>query len=205
MPEQPLHPLRRSPLEHMTGELAAGSVPGPDGVTLTEVRFARLINLRGDAGDPRFRQATGGVLGFDLPLQPNRFLRRGQRSCLWLGPDERLVVDEADAGADPSDRFGIALAGLHASIMDLSAAYAALDLAGVKAPEVLAKGCPLDLHPREFRPGHCAQSNLARTQAIVALEDEAPSFRVYVRRSLAEYLAQWLLDAMREYGVSGRT
>ena len=59
----------------------------------------------------------------------------------------------------------------------------------------------LDLHPRSFRPGDCAQSNFARTQAIVALEDEAPLFHLFVRRSLAPYLAEWLLDAMREYHV----
>ena len=66
---------------------------------------------------------------------------------------------------------------------------------------MLAKACPLDFHPRAFGPARCAQSNVARTQALIALEDELPVFRLFVRSSFAVYLAEWLLDAMREYHV----
>jgi sarcosine oxidase subunit gamma len=177
--------------------LAAGSVPGA--VTLTEVPFLAKIALRGDPADARFRDGVRSALALDLAREPNTFTRRDALRCLWLGPDDWLVVGPAGAAAELSGRLEAALRGQHAAIVDLTAACAMFELRGKRAPEVLAKACSLDLHPRAFRPGQCAQSNFARTQAIVALEDDAPLFRLFVRRSFALYLADWLLDAMREY------
>jgi sarcosine oxidase subunit gamma len=205
MSEHPAHRQRRSPLEHMAAELAAASTPGADGVTVSELRFPTLVNLRGDPTDARFREGAASVLGLDLPLEPNRFSRRDRLACLWLGPDEWLVVAEPDADPGLAPRLERALAGRRVSVVEVGAGYATLQLAGARAREVLAKACSLDLHPRAFRAGQCAQSNFARTQAVIALVDDAPIFRLYVRRSLAEYLAQWLLDAMREYRVISET
>ena len=67
---------------------------------------------------------------------------------------------------------------------------------------MLAKGCPLDLHPRVFGPGHCAQSQIARVNAIIHQRDGSPSYDIVVRRSFADYLARWLDDAAAEYGLA---
>ncbi|HEY7761319.1 MAG TPA: sarcosine oxidase subunit gamma family protein [Burkholderiales bacterium] len=194
--------MPESALGRCTGRLAAGCVPGA--VTLTEIPFLAKIGLRGDPADARFRDGVRSALALDLALEPNTFTRRDALRCLWLGPDEWLVVGPAGAAAELSGRLGAALQGQHAAIVDLTAGYAALELGGECAREVLSKACSLDLHPRAFRPGRCAQSNFARTQAILTLEngtlaEDAPIFRLFVRRSLALYLADWLLDAMREY------
>ncbi len=68
---------------------------------------------------------------------------------------------------------------------------------------VLAKGCPLDLHPRAFPPGSCAGSLLAKASVLIHLvEDEPhPVFDLYVSRSFAHYLWAWIEDAGLEYGV----
>jgi len=60
-----------------------------------------------------------------------------------------------------------------------------------------AKGCPLDLHPRVFEPGCCAQSRLARTLVTIVQIDASPRYELIVRRSFADYLWQWLHDACR--------
>jgi sarcosine oxidase subunit gamma len=65
---------------------------------------------------------------------------------------------------------------------------------------VLSRGCALDLHPRVFT-GRCAQTLVARTQAV--LVEESGEFLVLVRSSFAGYLGEWLLDAAVEYR-SGR-
>ena len=70
---------------------------------------------------------------------------------------------------------------------------------------MLAKGCPLDLHPRAFTPGSCAQSLLAKADVLIHLRADdprhGPTFDLYVARSFAHYLWAWLEDAGREYGV----
>ena len=190
-----------SVLQHLAERLAAGSIAGAEGVQLSELALPAMINLRGDPTEAAFRRGVQSALGLEPGIQANTFTRNATMRCLWLGPDEWLIVAAAGTAEDLAARLCAALAGQHVSVVDISAAYASLQLAGQRAREVLAKACPLDLHPRTFRSGHCAQSNFARTQAIVALEDDAPVFHLYVRRSLAAYLAEWLLDAMREYHV----
>lgn len=68
------------------------------------------------------------------------------------------------------------------------------------AREALAKVCSLDLHPRRFGPGRCAQTLLARCGAILHQLDDAPSYDLLPRRSYAEYLWMLLTDAIAEFG-----
>ncbi|MEX0959387.1 MAG: sarcosine oxidase subunit gamma family protein [Burkholderiales bacterium] len=191
----------RAPLAHMAQQLAAGS-SGAEGVVLTEARVSALANVRGNPADAGLLETIRDALGFALPVTANTFTRSASRRCLWLGPDEWLFVCDQGEQKDTVVLLRDRLAGRHASVIDLGAAYAVLELRGAKAPEVLAKACSLDFHPRAFRAGQCAQSNFARTQAIVMLEHDVPLFRLFVQRSYAGYLAEWLLDAMREYRVA---
>ncbi|HUF21067.1 MAG TPA: sarcosine oxidase subunit gamma family protein [Burkholderiales bacterium] len=191
----------RTPLAHMAKPLAAGS-SGGQGAELAEIQLSALVNLRGKAADAGFAEAVRGALGIEPPVAPNTFARIAGRRCLWLGPDEWLVACDQGEKEHTAVLLRDRLAGQHTSVIDLGAAYAVLELRGAKARAVLAKACSLDFHPRAFRAGQCAQSNFARTQAIVMLEDDAPVFRLFVRRSFASYLAEWLLDAMREYRVA---
>ncbi len=71
---------------------------------------------------------------------------------------------------------------------------------GDRARDPPAHGCSLDLHPRAFRPGRCAQTMPARTQVVlVAPDDGQPDFQALVHLSSAGYLADWLLDAVSGY------
>jgi heterotetrameric sarcosine oxidase gamma subunit len=69
---------------------------------------------------------------------------------------------------------------------------------------LLRKGCGLDLHPRKFGPGQCAQTVFAKLPVIIdQLGPDrlgvAPVYRLFVRRSAAHWLAQWLIDAAEEF------
>ena len=205
MPEAALG-RRRSPLADHHERLARESIPGPDGVVLREIPFLAQVGLRGDPGNPEFLAAARGALGLDLPEAPGTVSATGSLSCLRLGPDEWLVVGEPGAEVGLVARLEARTRGLPAAVVDLSAARATLELSGAKSRAVLAKACPLDLHPRAFVPGQSRETNLARTQGIVWLVEDRPSsgatWRLLVRGSFAIYLAQWLLDAMAEFRPS---
>jgi len=94
-----------------------------------------------------------------------------------------------------------ALEGMHASLNVVTGGFAGIRLSGSNAANLLAKGCTLDLHPRAFHTGQCAQTGLARANILLSKVDDAPSFDVFVRRSFAEYLALWLQHAGAEYGI----
>jgi len=94
------------------------------------------------------------------------------------------------------------LAGQSFSLTDVSEARAVIGLAGAAAREVLSQGTALDLHPRVMAPGHVAQTLLARVPIVIHQRDDEPRYDIYVQRSLAEYLWNWLEDAAHDCGVA---
>lgn len=164
-------------------------------LTLTELALGGHVNLRGDPGE--LAPALHATLQLQLPLTPNTVNAAATASASWLGPDEWLLRLPAQADAAEALRdLEAALSGCHFAINDISSAQTVLRLQGPRTREVLERGCTIDLHPREFAPGQCAQTLLAKAPALLVPVD-AESMDVVVRRSFADYLARWLLDAAR--------
>ncbi|UGS37051.1 sarcosine oxidase subunit gamma [Capillimicrobium parvum] len=189
-------PIRRTPLHRMRARLEAAR-EAPGAIRLAEVPWLTQLTLRlapgGDAAS-----AAAAVLGTRLPA-PGAAHSSAEIDVLWLGPDEWLVVAGDGEGDRVAQRLAAAVADAHASIVDLSAQRTVIELAGAAARDVLAKGCRLDLHPRAFAAGSCASTELARAGVILHQRSDEPLYRVFVRATFAEYLAEWLLDASAEY------
>jgi sarcosine oxidase, subunit gamma len=201
---------QRTPLAHRGLAVRALAATDADaravaGVVLGECGLRGQAALRGDAGDPAFVNAIKQAIGSSPPTEPNTVagpadLAAGSR-VLWLGPDEWLVVD---AGGEALVALRATLDGRHAAVVDVSDSRAVIALSGPRARGVLAKGCPLDLHPRVFTAGRCAQTLLSKAHVILHQIDDAPSYEIYVHRSFADYLWTWLEDAAAEYGIAVR-
>lgn len=196
--------LRQSPLAHLGLEGRAGSGRGKAGVALSERPFQGIVDLRGRPAE--IGAAFEKVFGFALPIEANVVGGKGRTAALWLGPDEWWVVTQAD-NARTAEKLDQALAGLHAAVTDVSESRTCIRVSGPRARDLISKGCPLDLHPRAFGPGACAQSVLAKAGVTLHMVagDKArggPSYDLYVLRSFADYLWRWLEDAAGEYGVA---
>ncbi|MER8007006.1 MULTISPECIES: sarcosine oxidase subunit gamma family protein [unclassified Streptomyces] len=189
----------RSPLAHAAGRLAAVTRASGGAVRLAELPFLAQVNVRLDAKGPA-ADAVTLALGLQLPLEPDTVVRAGELTALWLGPDEWLLVGPPGTQHDLEGRVREAAGEEPVSVTDVSAQRTTLLVAGPHARDLLAHGCALDLHPRVFGPGRCAQTALGRTQVVVVSRDEARAgFWVLVRSSFAGYLTDWLLDAATEY------
>ena len=94
------------------------------------------------------------------------------------------------------------LVGQHFAVSDVSDSRAVIGIAGINARDVLMKGCSLDLHPRVFKAGDCAQSGFARCHMLLHQINDIPTYDVYIHRSFSDYAWRWLEDAAREYGVA---
>ena len=186
---------RHRPLEQLSETMQRAGGDGPRGVSLRELPIMAQVNLRADPSNARFVD----VLGFTLPTEPNTVAGDSDRAALWLGPDEWLLVAPEGAERALEQALRGTIAGAHGSVVDVSANRTLLELEGPMAREVLMKGCSLDLHPRRFGPGRCAQTALARIQVILWQLSDGPCYRILVRCSFAPYLAEWLVDAMAEY------
>jgi sarcosine oxidase, subunit gamma len=165
-----------------------------------ERAFLGHLNLRGNSDDPRFVSAVQSVLDGAPPVAPNTVADVRDATVYWLGPDEWLIVCPAERRAAIGAGMQAALADVRSAITDLTGGQTVIVLRGDPARDVLAKGCPLDLHPRAFDVGRCAQSHLAKAPILIRQVDREPSFEIVIRRSFADYLWTWLEDAAREYG-----
>ncbi len=200
---------RQSPLAHLNlaaraaRAARADNVAADAGVVLIERPFRACVNLRGETEAP-FLGAIEQAFGFVLPLNAPETAREGDLEALWLGPNEWLIVgpDQDGAGGEHlAVQFRRALQGQHAAVTDVTESYTVIGVEGARAREVLQKGTGLDLHPRSFRPGHVAQTLLARADVIIHRIGPR-AYDLYVRRSFAEYLWRWLEDAGLEYGAA---
>lgn len=192
--------LRQSPLDHLGLDGRAQAGRGEAGVAMGERRFPVIVGLRGDADQEDFSEAAKKALGFALPVEPNTTAGKGKVSALWLGPDEWWIVSSDSAKL--ASKLEKALDGQAAAVTEVGESRTCIRVSGPKARDLLAKGTPLDLHPRAFRPGACAQGQLAKADALIHQVDDEPSYDIYVLRSFAEYLWLWLEDAAREYGMT---
>ena len=118
-----------------------------------------IVNLRGNAEEAAFRERAASALGVALPLKPcttgeNSFVR-----VVWVGPDDWFIIGAPRQAEAIALRLREALSGLHHALTDVSSGYTVLHLSGTPVRDVLAQGCPLDLHPRAFERGACAGSH----------------------------------------------
>jgi sarcosine oxidase subunit gamma len=195
--------LRRASLDDLVPPLPRN----PEAqVRLREIPHTAKVNLRGDRADEGFRRVVAEVVGTEPPPGPEAWIGRDGTAILGLGPDEWLVVGPAGAEADLVERLEARLADRFVAVTDVSENWTVIAVSGAKLREVLAKGCPLDLHPRTVRPGFVGQSVVVHADVILHLmadgaDGQPPAAHLYVRRSFAQYLHDWLADAALEFGV----
>ena len=188
---------RQHALVHFLRNVTAGE---ESSVTVEVHPNLEYINLRGDPADQALIGAANKILRQELPLGPNT-ISNGISTIYWLGPDEWLIVTPGGERPTLPAMLEEALSGMHASLNVVTGGQVAMRISGDSATAVLAKGCTLDLHPKTFHPGQCAQTGLAKASILIAKVDDVPTFDIFVRRSFAEYLALWLQHAGAGYGI----
>ena len=186
---------RRSPLADYTDRFAALSESSKGTLTIREIPFMTQVNFRAKPSEAEVMAGVQHQLGFTPPIEPNTVVTKGDRSCLWLGPDEWVIVAPPDQQQSIEAALRSALGDHPGSIVDVSANRTLIEIRGSSARDLLAHGCSIDFDPRGFGPGRCAQTLLAKAQVIIQQTAETPTFWLYVRASFANYLADWLLDA----------
>lgn len=190
--------LRQSPLAHRGLDARVAADTAAAGLVLAERRFLAKVNLRGRPDAAALKRAVG----VDLPTEPNTVAEGNHIAALWLGPREWLLVGPANAEKGMTEALAEALEGQSVGIVDVTEGRTVLRLAGPMVRDVLSMGCPLDLHPRSFGAGRCAQSFLARSTIVLHQVDDAPTFDLFVERSQADYLLRWFETAAAPYGFA---
>lgn len=167
---------------------------------MADVRFTKSASVswtRIEPGDTKrllvgSADAVGAMLGWMPPTTPNTAAPVAAGLCLWLAPEQWLVIGDATMTSSSSD----------ARALDVGARWATFTVRGPDAADLLNAGCSLDLRERAFAPGRCAQSRVEQVPVIVyrrALDD----FDVLVERPLAPHFELWLREAARDFQQDG--
>ena len=192
-----------SPLAPLIGQ--GSRVLSVDGasVTLGDLAFTDMLNIRGNAADAGFVSAVQNATGLPLPLIANTASLGATGQLLWLGPDE-WVLKLPPSGPhyqhpSPAEAMETtlrsALVGQHVSLVPVGHGFTTLTVQGAAAADLLSRGCPLDFHPRAFAAGAVAQSHVAKAGATIVCLAVGTHFELTVRRSFADYLFRWLCEA----------
>lgn len=160
-----------------------------------------IVNLRGSADDVGFLAGASKALGLALPTRPCSSAISSARRLVWAGPDDWFAIGPAGQADDVVANVRTALAGTTHSVTDVSSGYTVLNLGGAPVREVLAQGCPLDLHPRAFKPGMSAGSHFFKTSVWLWQTEDAQTFEVLVRRSFMGYFWTMLERCSAECGL----
>jgi sarcosine oxidase subunit gamma len=165
-----------------------------------ETTFATAWNAQGDSARPAFAAEVRRQFDITLPTTPNTAATTDALTALWLGPTSWLLVA---GSASPLSGFADRRDALNAAggaLFDLSASRVAWTISGEAATTVLAKGCPLDFHPRAFAEGACAQSVLGHVNALFYKRGAPPEFIVLIARSFARDVWRMLCVSAAQYG-----
>ena len=155
-----------------------------------------VVNLRGNPNEKAFLESAQKALQLPVPLEANSCSQQGQTEAWWVGPDEWLLLVAPGCEQALIKDVERECAGLHFAVTEITGGYGCFDLEGPKVIDFLARGVPLDLNPRSFASGQCAQTLMG--QIGVALRPiEGGGMRLLVRSSFAEALFEWMLATSR--------
>ena len=164
-----------------------------------------VLNLRGNLDAVPLRQAVLQVLGLALPSQACTSTANATHRLVWVGPDDWFIIGPKGQAADIESALRSLLGTQHFALTDVSSGYTVLHLSGRPVRDVLAHGCPLDLHPRVFKPGSSAGSLFFKASVWLWQTEEAPVYEMLVRNSFRGYVWLMLERACLACGVVTRS
>ncbi len=199
MPDQSTLPQRVSPLLPRSG----GHIVNYTNLRLSERRALTAIQVLSFKGKHEAAAAAiGKALGIECPTRAGISNADEHTQLSWNGPNSWMIVcsDEA-TGRVPGELLQIlqTAVGDLAAVVDQSHGRCCLRLSGSRARQVMAKNTAIDLHPRAFGPGRCALTSVAHMNATIVQVDDAPTYDLFVIRSMARSFAHAIEQSCYEF------
>jgi methylglutamate dehydrogenase subunit D len=176
-----------------------GRVEGGAGLRIEEradIALASVIARRGKRD--ALVSAVETTYGVALSSSARR-ASKGAVSFAGTGPDQWIASAEAPEAANFAARLRSRI-GLFAAVSDQSDARLILRLSGPRVRDVLAKGVPVDLHPKAFKTGDVATTLVAYIGVQIDMLDDQPTYQLTAPRSMAGSFWSWLAASAAEFG-----
>jgi len=191
-------PSRVSPLATVAVQGRFGADKGAAAVTLGvrhPVSIVTIIARKGQAH--ALSQAMEQHYGIACP-PPGRSAHGRGLTLHWSAPEQWFALAEGREEGALCRELKERLESL-ASCSDQSHGRVILTISGPKARNLLAKGTPVDLHPRAFGPGQCASTQMAHIGVHLA-QVGPDAFELSLFRGFCEHFWEWLTEQAGEFG-----
>ena len=180
----------------LSGHCGRAATTGLTVVERTDIAFASVIVKRGK----REALAAAVETAFGVAL-PKDARRAGKGAVTFAGVGSGQWMASAEGGEAPGFAAKLrARLGPFAAVSDQSDARLLLWLSGPHVRDVLAKGVPIDLHPRAFKPGDVATTLVAYIGVQIDMLDDSPAYLLTAPRSTAGSFWSWLTASAAEFG-----
>ena len=160
------------------------------------------INLRGDLENKDFVSKVGKILGIILPKESCSTTTKEKITCMWLGPNEWLLVSNDTTTKESNDYEleqvlfnDISKTNLGA-VTNVSDHYTIFNLTGSNIFEILSKGSPFNFNSENFEDNKVVQTILNHVDVIIHRKTKE-DVDLYVRRSFSDHLWAWIKDSTR--------
>ena len=160
------------------------------------------INLRGDLENKDFTSRVGKILGMILPKEACSTSTKEKITCMWLGPNEWLLVSNDTVDKESNDYEleqllfkDISKTNLGA-VTNVSDHYTIFNLTGSNIFEILSKGSPFDFDSENFGDHKVVQTLLNHVDVTIHRKSKE-DVDLYVRRSFSDHLWAWIKDSSR--------
>jgi sarcosine oxidase subunit gamma len=138
-------------------------------------------------------KAAVRVAGEELPVQVGT-IRLGPPRILCLGPAEWWAVGQ-DSGSWSLEGVRADGQAQGLTLCEMTPGLSPFQVLGAGARALLAKGCGLDLPSGVFGLRSCARTRFAQVSAVIDYVQSPDRFELYVGRSYADYIREWLTAA----------
>jgi len=158
---------------------------------LSEARYGSILQVQAWPETLKTVQAVliSELLDEETPPPGSAIIRSGT-VVATIAPGRFMMAGPANLAV----RLESALPASDAAVTDVSHGRVVLKLEGEAAESVLQGCVMIDLGKRVFPPGRVAQTAIHHIDVLVHRVDES-HFELWVLRSFAESLAEWILDA----------
>ena len=158
------------------------------------------INLRGNIENKDFVSKVGKILGIILPKDSCSTSVKEKITSLWLGPNEWLIISNDKI---PKETYTYELENALyenisktnlGSVTNVTDQFTIFSLSGSNIIKTLSKSCPFNFESDNFSNNNVVQTILNHMDVTIHKKNE-DNIDLYVRRSFAAHLWDWLKDS----------
>jgi sarcosine oxidase subunit gamma len=155
-------------MSESTGNLTSDE-SGVD-TTISKMAPRGMISVRGNLKSTKLIAAIDQAAGVSIP-ESGRTCLTGDMGCVWMSPDELLVLVNHKDVAKKLAIIQDNLSGAHSLVVDVSDARIVFEIKGNSIRDVLARLTPADISHRAFGPGQVRRTRIAQVAGSFWLLD----------------------------------